>query len=87
MRVLVACEESLKQWRNNGGNNMLNIRIEDDKTLVEADGKQVDTILEAGFALYECISALRKCGKSDIFIEKMFAIALTHECEEGEYGD
>lgn len=66
---------------------MIKIIVDGDKTLVEADGKQVDIILEAGFALYECISALRKCGKSDIFIEKMFAIALTHECEEDEDDD
>lgn len=61
---------------------MVKITVDDTKAGIEAEGKQEDIILETGFALYQCIIALRECGKSDAFIKGMFEIALTHKEEE-----
>lgn len=61
---------------------MIKITVDDTKAEIEAEGKTEDIILEAGFALYQCILALRKCEKSDEFINAMFKIALEHEEDE-----
>lgn len=63
---------------------MIKITVDDTKAGIEAEGKREDIILETGFALYQCILALRQCEKSDAFIKGMFKIALEHEEETDE---
>lgn len=63
---------------------MVKIEIGKDWGSVEVEGKGDDVIIEAGFALYDCIRILRECGKSDKFIEAMFKIAITHEGEDDD---
>ena len=58
---------------------MIKITVDGDKTCTNAEGNGDDVIIEAGFALYDCIEILKECGKSDAFIEAMFHIALKHQ--------
>ena len=63
---------------------MVKIEIGKDCGSVVVEGKGDDVIIEAGFALYDCIRILRECGKSDKFIEAMFKIAITHKGEDDD---
>lgn len=60
---------------------MIKITVDEQKAGIEAEGRREDIILETGFALYQCIIALRQCEKSDKFIEGMFKIALEYKEE------
>lgn len=63
---------------------MIKITVDDTKARIEAEGNKVDLIIETGFALYQCIIALRQWEKSDAFIKRIFDIALKHNVEEDE---
>ncbi len=58
---------------------MVKIEITEDCGTVEVSGNRDDVIIDAGFALHDCIRILRECGRSDAFIKEMFMIALNHE--------